>query len=117
MNQQEYRTNYSIHWAYAVAKDFRRKYARATYMIQKVYDFDDELVAVWLCSYQERWRNYKKTVKMLSKWVDQQERVGQLSAEVLHICVVEVIEKLKKDMKRGNLEVLGLDSIGDPTPL
>lgn len=96
MNQQHLELGYSLKWASKVVEDFTRKYVRATYLVGEYYDIDVERVAVWCASNQERWRNYKKIVKLVHRWVLQQERFRPYPEELLNSCILGAYKFLRK---------------------
>ncbi len=77
MNQHQQSPGYSLKWAWSIVSAFNNKYARATEAVKRIYQFSDENVAEWVANDPRRWMNYKKIVKRLARWDEQQSRVGE----------------------------------------
>lgn len=95
---------YSVNWACGVCQSFEGKYARATEMVCKEYRIPREMVVMWIADWPERWTNYKKVVKRVHSWMEKQDSLHGNADKLLHGCVVDAVNSLKKD---GHLAILG----------
>jgi len=72
--------NYSFTWSRNVFYDFKKKYPRATDYLRKMYGIGDEVVVYWIAKSPNRWKNYKRGIKIFHAW-DKKEPFDELKSE------------------------------------
>ncbi len=68
---------------------FVERYPRATEAVNKIYDIFPEDPPVWIAIPSNRWKNYKKAVKIYWSWFIRIPIPGSTGDKLLNKCLVD----------------------------
>ena len=90
-------------------KHFKAKYARATDLLNKNMGCDDTFPPMLRCTSAVNWRNWKRVVVLLDRWIKKDGFKKFESKILLNTCIVVLKMMVDHEQKVNKLEILRLD--------
>lgn len=94
-----------------VYKHFKKKYARATNLVNSNMGVDDTFAPMVRCKSREMWRNWKRLVVLLEEWLKKDGLDKFKKPEVLNVCIVVLSMMIENEAKRSNASRGSLDRV------
>lgn len=96
-----------------VYKHFKKDHARATYLVNKNMGVDDTFPPMVRVGSVKMWKNWKRLVVLLEKWIEKDGLEKFEKPELLNVCIVVLKMMIDNEAKRLNDSIPVVDRVNN----